>query len=181
MPNHGGKRTFEEIKLVLTEKKQSPLGNLILASTRHGVYAVAFGVKRSAFLSQIARRTGRYDASWSDGSHPALDQVADYLAGKRQHFTIDIDYSGLTAFQVQVYQAVVAVPYGQTATYGQIAKVIGRPRAARAVGAANGANPLPILIPCHRLVGSDGSLRGYGGTGGLDTKRWLLDLESSHR
>jgi len=170
---------MEKIELVLSERASSPLGNLLIASSRRGAYAFAFGVSRSAFLALVEQRARRFAASWSDTMHPALEQVAEYLTGKRQHFTAEIDYSGLSDFQVQVYRAVVAVPYGATATYGQIAIQIGRPRAARAVGAANGANPLPVIIPCHRLVGADGSLRGYGGTGGLETKRWLLELEAS--
>lgn len=172
---------MKNIELVLSEKHTTPLGNLLVASSRQGVFTFAFGVSRSAFLALVKQRARHYTAAWSDAPHPALEQVTEYLAGKRHHFTLDIDWSGLTDFQVQVYRAVVAVPYGHTATYGQVANQIGRPRAARAVGAANGANPLPVIIPCHRLVGADGSLRGYGGTGGLDTKRWLLNLESSNQ
>ena len=181
MANHGGHRGSVKLQLVLFEKKTSPLGNLLVASSRRGAFAFAFGVSQSAFLALVEQRARRFSASWSDAPHPALEQVADYLTGKRQHFRLDIDYTGLTDFQVRVYHAVLAVPYGETATYGQIANQLGRPRAGRAVGAANGANPLPIIIPCHRLVGADGSLRGYGGTGGLETKRWLQNLEANNK
>lgn len=175
---------MEQLDLVLSEYKQSQLGNLLAAQTRRGVYAFAFGLSRTAFLSQIEKRTRTAvlsSVTWQEALHPILEQAAEYLAGQRRQFDLQIDYTGLTDFQVEVYRAVLAVPYGQTATYGQIAEAIGRPLAARAVGAANGANPLPILIPCHRLVGADGSLRGYGGTGGLKTKRWLIDLEAGSK
>ena len=110
----------------------------------------------------------------------AINQVEEYFAGKRQSFTLPIDWQQFTDFQIDVYRAVISVPFGQTRTYGQIAAQIGRPKAARAVGAANAANPLPIIIPCHRLVGKDGTLRGYGGKGGIKTKQWLLDLENRY-
>ena len=181
MANHGGHRASGKLELVLSEKKPSPLGNLLVASSRQGAFAFAFGVSRSVFLALVEKRARRFSALWSDAPHPALEQVEDYLKGKRHHFTLEIDYTGLTDFKVRVYHAVSAVPYGETATYGQIANQISRPRAARAVGVANGANPLPILIPCHRLVGADGSLRGYGGTGGLETKRWLQNLEANNK
>jgi methylated-DNA-[protein]-cysteine S-methyltransferase len=97
-----------------------------------------------------------------------------YLAGSLQAFSIPLDLRG-TPFQHQVWQAVRDIAYGAISTYAQIAQAIGRPLAVRAVGAANGANPIPILVPCHRLVGADGSLRGYGG--GLAFKQMLLQLE----
>lgn len=82
-------------------------------------------------------------------------------------------------FQVSVWQALFRIPYGETRSYAEIASAIGRPRAVRAVGAANGANPVAIIVPCHRVIGSDGTLTGYGG--GLPTKRWLLSLEGNHQ
>ncbi len=104
----------------------------------------------------------------------ATDELAAYFAGDRRAFDVPVEPAG-TAFQRQVWAAVAAIPYGGTATYRDIAAAIGRPSAARAVGAANGANPLAIVIPCHRVVGSDGDLTGYAG--GLDAKRLLLTLE----
>jgi methylated-DNA-[protein]-cysteine S-methyltransferase len=107
-----------------------------------------------------------------------LDQAAreldEYFAGRRRDFATRLGARG-TAFQTQVWKALGDIPYGVQWSYGQLARAVGRPKAARAVGMANGSNPLPIFIPCHRVVGSDGSLTGYGG--GLETKRWLLDLE----
>ena len=105
-------------------------------------------------------------------------QLQEYFAGTRRTFELDLAPSG-TPFQRLVLGALSAIPYGETRSYADIAREIGRPRAARAVGAANGRNPLPIVIPCHRVIGRDRSLTGFGG--GLPTKRYLLDLEARVR
>ena len=105
----------------------------------------------------------------------AADQLRAYFAGELREFDLPLAPRG-TAFQLQVWAAVSAVPYGRTATYSEIAAAAGRPSACRAVGAANGRNPLPVIVPCHRIVGAAGALTGYGG--GLDRKRSLLDLEA---
>jgi len=104
----------------------------------------------------------------------AMDELRRYLAGERVQFTCRLDLHG-TAFQVEVWEELYRIPYGKTYTYAEIAQAIGRPAAVRAVGAANGANPVAIIVPCHRVIGSDGTLTGYGG--GLPTKAWLLSLE----
>lgn len=104
----------------------------------------------------------------------AMDELRRYLAGEHVQFTCPLDLRG-TAFQVAVWEELFRIPYGQTRTYAEIAKAIGRPTAVRAVGAANGANPVAIVVPCHRVIGSNGTLTGYGG--GLPTKQWLLSLE----
>jgi methylated-DNA-[protein]-cysteine S-methyltransferase len=106
----------------------------------------------------------------------AVAQLDAYFAGARQDFDLPLAPRG-TAFQQQVWEALRAIPYGATTTYGALATRIGSPRAVRAVGLANGRNPIPIIVPCHRVIGADGSLTGYGG--GLETKRALLDLESA--
>lgn len=108
---------------------------------------------------------------------PAL-QLLEYFEGKRQHFDLELDLRA-TGFQQAVYGEVAKVEYGETATYREIAERIGRPKAVRAVGAANGANPLPLVIPCHRIIASNGKLHGYAG--GLELKARLLALESSER
>lgn len=171
---------MDKITLTLSEQTGSPLGRLLLAESRQGAWMFAFGISRVDFIGLLGRRKVAGAHAWHDAPNPKLAQVAAYLSGLTRSLKIPLDLSGLTDFQVSVYQAVCAVPYGQTATYGEIAAAIGRPNAARAVGVANGANPLPLIVPCHRLVGVDGSLRGYGGRGGVQTKRWLLDLEDSH-
>jgi methylated-DNA-[protein]-cysteine S-methyltransferase len=104
----------------------------------------------------------------------AARQLAAYFGGRLTRFELDLEPAG-TPFQRRVWQALRGIPYGQTVSYGELAASIGAPAASRAVGLANGKNPLSIVVPCHRVVGSDGSLTGYGG--GLDRKRFLLDLE----
>jgi methylated-DNA-[protein]-cysteine S-methyltransferase len=102
-------------------------------------------------------------------------QLREYFEGKRREFSLRLDMRG-TSFQKDVWEALLGIPYGETRSYGQIAKQIGRPSASRAVGAANGANPIPIVVPCHRVIGSTGKLTGFGG--GLDVKEKLLGIES---
>lgn len=104
----------------------------------------------------------------------AAEQLQAYFAGRLQTFELDIDLIG-TEFQRRVWAALLTIPYGATCTYGQLASQIGAPTASRAVGLANGRNPISIIVPCHRVIGSNGSLTGYGG--GIDRKRTLLDLE----
>ena len=106
----------------------------------------------------------------------AADQLRAYFAGELREFDLPLAPRG-TPFQLSAWAAVSAIPYGRTATYAEIAAAIGRPSACRAVGAANGRNPLPVIVPCHRVIGAAGALTGYGG--GLDRKRSLLDLEAA--
>ena len=106
----------------------------------------------------------------------AVEQLEGYFAGERTEFDLELDLVG-TAFQRRVWAALLTIPYGQTRSYGEIAQQIGSPGACRAVGLANGHNPIGIIVPCHRVIGSNGSLTGYGG--GLDRKRALLELEKS--
>lgn len=106
------------------------------------------------------------------------EQLAAYFAGRLTEFTLPLAPAG-TPFQRRVWAGLRAIPYGETLSYGQLANKIGNPTAARAVGLANGRNPIAVVIPCHRVIGSDGSLTGYGG--GLDRKRYLLDLEANIR
>ena len=103
--------------------------------------------------------------------------MSEYFEGGRRAFDLLLAPAG-TAFQLRVWRALAAIPYGETRSYAEIAVAIGNPRAALAVGGANGSNPLPIVVPCHRVIGSDGSLTGFGG--GLAAKRYLLDLESNN-
>jgi methylated-DNA-[protein]-cysteine S-methyltransferase len=122
---------------------------------------------------------GSFEDDGADSPDPvvreAARQLADYFEGRLQRFDLPLAPQG-TAFQQRVWRALLDIPYGRTASYGEIAAVIDAPGKARAVGAANGQNPIAIIIPCHRVIGSHGELVGYGG--GLDRKRWLLELES---
>jgi methylated-DNA-[protein]-cysteine S-methyltransferase len=140
----------------------SPVGPLTLVERDGALARLAFG------------RLGQ-----SSAPSPFLDGVAaqlrEYFAGERQAFDVALAPSG-TEFQLACWRALAEIPYGETRSYGEQARHIGRPDRARAVGAANGANPIAIILPCHRVIGADGSLVGFGG--GLETKRRLLDLEA---
>jgi methylated-DNA-[protein]-cysteine S-methyltransferase len=117
------------------------------------------------------------DPSWMEDASvftEALRQLDGYFAGKRTDFDLQVELNG-TPFQATVWQALTTIPYGETSSYGEIAARIGRPGSSRAVGAANGRNPVSIVVPCHRVIGADGSLTGYGW--GTDRKTWLLDHE----
>jgi methylated-DNA-[protein]-cysteine S-methyltransferase len=141
----------------------TPLGPLTLGSTEKGLSAVNFG-------TQIPPG-GIVDEAVNQ---PFIDQLSEYFQGRRTQFDCVLDFEG-TPFQVSVWRALQEIPYGQTRSYGDIAKSIGKPRAARAVGMANHVNPIAVVIPCHRVVGRNGSLTGYAG--GLDLKQKLLSIE----
>lgn len=149
----------------------SPLGRLLVAGRDN---ALAFiGLPGGAAPPGPEPGWQRDDEAWAD----ARRQLTAYFAGALRRFDLAISPTG-TPFQQQVWRALGAIPYGETRSYGQLAASIGRPAAVRAVGRANGSNPLPIVVPCHRVIGGDGTLTGYGG--GLAAKRWLLDLERRH-
>ena len=116
------------------------------------------------------------DTRGSDVLALAADQLREYFAGHRRTFDVPLAPEG-TGFQQRVWMALLAIPFGQTRSYGQIASAIGRPSASRAVGAANGRNPIAIIVPCHRVIGASGALTGYAG--GMDAKRWLLAHEGA--
>lgn len=107
-------------------------------------------------------------------AHTTRLQLAEYFAGKRRTFDLDLNLQG-TEFQLAVWNELLRVPFGETITYSELARRIGRPSAVRAVGAANGANPIPVIVPCHRVIGANGGLTGYGG--GIERKQWLLAHE----
>jgi methylated-DNA-[protein]-cysteine S-methyltransferase len=134
---------------------------------------------REAIIRTVYRLGFRQVIVDQERTGEALQQIAEYLRGERQDFDLPIDWSVLTPFQEQALRATFAIHYGQTSTYGDIARGLSKPRAARAVGRAEATNPMPLVIPCHRVLGADGGLHGYGAGKGLETKRWLLDLERS--
>ena len=166
--------------IYVAQTPHTPLGNLWVAASDTGLWALEYQVSRDAFLELVRRRGNANVAENPDITAPILQELIEYLQGDRQHFTTPIDWTGMTPFQVEVRRTVMAVPYGHTNTYGKVAAKLGKPAAARAVGRVNATNPIPLVIPCHRLVGADGSLRGYGGAGGVKTKQWLLDLERAN-
>jgi methylated-DNA-[protein]-cysteine S-methyltransferase len=150
----------------------TPLGRVLILSDGGELVGLAFdGHTRTPGV--------RGRAAGSDGLLSATRvQLDEYFQGVRTRFDLPVRLEG-TPFQVAVWSALLDLPYGTTSTYGQVAERIGRPRAARAVGAANGQNPVSIIVPCHRLVGADGGLTGYGW--GVDRKRRLLELEGADR
>ncbi|MBI3160282.1 MAG: methylated-DNA--[protein]-cysteine S-methyltransferase [Chloroflexi bacterium] len=165
--------------IVYYNSTPSPLGALWAAVSANGLWAVEFGVAEAAFLHAIRRRGPVSPVHDPVRARDALLQVSAYLNGLRRAFDLTIDWQGMTNFQRAVRAAVIAIPYGQTATYGDIAAEVGEPEAARAVGRVNATNPIPLVIPCHRVIGSDGKLVGYGGMGGIATKARLLKMEGA--
>jgi len=150
----------------------SPVGRLLLAGDESALRWLLFAEGRSAAAPE---------AGWQPAGEPfreAIRQLAAYFAGELTAFSLTLAPQG-TAFQQAVWQALCDIPYGETISYGELARRIGKPRAVRAVGAANGQNPLAIVVPCHRVIGSDGRLTGYGG--GLGVKEALLRLEGNQR
>jgi len=147
----------------------SPVGPLFLAASAKGLVRLEFESRVMPIKSKLIelRESERSLA-------PYLHELEQYFAGKRRDFSFSLDLRG-TPFQLQCWHALLSIPYGETRTYGDLARSIGHPHAFRAVGMANNRNPVAIVVPCHRVIASDGSLCGYGG--GLETKRWLLDLE----
>jgi len=157
----------------------SPIGLLWIAVSEQGLMMVDWSMPQADFSQQVGRRFNA-DVVY-DESHTAeaLHQLSEYLAGNRQQFTLPLDLPGMTQFQLQVLRLTIQIPYGQTSTYKAIAVQAGKVHAARAVGRVEATNPIPLVIPCHRVLGSDGSLHGYGGPGGIKLKAWLLKLEKS--
>jgi methylated-DNA-[protein]-cysteine S-methyltransferase len=149
----------------------SPVGRLLLSG----------GEALSGISFRGGSRAAAVAAGWKHDREPfreAIAQLEAYFEGERREFDLALAPQG-TAFQRGVWEMLRTIPYGETISYGELAARLGRSGAARAVGAANGRNPIPIVIPCHRVVGSNGSLTGFGG--GLDVKRRLLALEARHR
>ena len=151
---------------------ESPLGGILLAGDGEGLKAINFQEGDSPLQIQ---------SDWNhsvDGFGEAVKQLDAYFEGRRTEFDLALSPEG-TPFYRQVWAELERIPYGETMSYGELAKRVGKPKAARAVGAANGRNPLPIVIPCHRVIGADGSLTGYGG--GIRFKVALLELEKKYR
>jgi methylated-DNA-[protein]-cysteine S-methyltransferase len=166
----------------------SPIGTIYLAVSERKLLSVGLIDSRDDFILDVKRgrnKMGSFHYSEEATYAPqllesAIIQISEYLGGKRRDFDLPIDWSMMTPFQEQVLRATYSIPYGVVSTYSEIAQKVGKPGAARAVGSTEAANPAPIVIPCHRVIGSDGKLHGYGGRGGTATKAWLLKLESDN-
>ena len=153
---------------------KSPVGPLLLAGDERGLLRVSFGM-----VSVGGGKRERFPkADWKENGAPFAEliwQLRAYFGGELKEFDVPLVLEG-TEFQLQVWRTLRTIPYGETISYGDLAKRIGNPKAVRAVGLANGSNPIPIIVPCHRVIGSNGSLTGFGG--GLANKKKLLALES---
>ena len=148
----------------------SPVGELLLTASETALTAVYFPTSRHG-------PPPRHIGTASNGVlERARQQLEEYFAGARRGFDLPLEPAG-SAFELRVWEALRAIPYGTTVSYGELARSLGDPRGSRAVGAANGSNPIPIIVPCHRVIGARGELTGYGG--GLDRKRWLLEHEGA--
>ncbi len=159
----------------------NPLGTIFVAICENGLIAIQIGGEMEEFTQGLAVRFGIQPIPSEFQVIPAIRQIEDYLQGIHNSFDIAIHWDVMSPFQQKVQRAVFAIPYGETCTYGQIAAQIGSPLAARAVGYANATNPMPLVLPCHRLIGVDGSLHGYNGGEGIKTKAWLLNLEKENQ
>ena len=153
----------------------SPVGPLLLAATERGVCRISFEPEPERELDALARGFGARVLRSPKPVDPLRRELDAYFEGTRREFDLAVDLTPLPAFQRSVLEELARVRYGETATYGGLAARVGNPRAARAVGGALNRNPIPIVIPCHRVVGASGSLVGYAG--GLERKRALLELE----
>ena len=153
------------------------LGKVFVASTEKGVCRVDFHLSEGEFVRELKKSFRGEIVKEDRRNHRATAEIREYLAGKRKRFDCPVDLKG-TPFQKKVWAALARIPCGSTSSYKEIAEAIGHPKAYRAVGNANGANPVPILIPCHRVIENNGGLGGYGQ--GLPFKKRLLEFEKKH-
>jgi methylated-DNA-[protein]-cysteine S-methyltransferase len=154
---------------LLYTRMDSPIGELLLVGDGRALHGLHM---------QEGRTAASVHPEWRPADEPFAGvrrQLSEYFDGERDEFDVPLAMTG-TPFQRRVWQALQRIPYGETTTYGELARRLGRPSASRAVGLANGRNPIAVIVPCHRVIGSDGSLTGYGG--GVERKRLLLELEA---
>jgi methylated-DNA-[protein]-cysteine S-methyltransferase len=156
---------------------ESPLGPLLVAATGNGVLRISYQADPEAHLERLARLAGPRVLRSARQVEPARRQLDEYFDCRRHAFELDVDLRGSAPFAERVLAELARVPYGETTTYGALAAKVGAPRAARAVGTVMNRNPIPIVLPCHRVVGASGKLVGYAG--GLERKERLLRLEGA--
>jgi methylated-DNA-[protein]-cysteine S-methyltransferase len=164
--------------IYIGEVPSTPIGPVWVACSETGLVAVEIGATQEEFVAHL--RKGRPMCLLEKNetrTAEATRQIREYLDGKLTEFTLPIDWSVMGGFQEQALRLTLGIPYGQVTTYGELARQLNQPRAARAVGRAEATNPMPLVIPCHRVVGADGGLHGYGAPGGIQTKAWLQRLE----
>jgi methylated-DNA-[protein]-cysteine S-methyltransferase len=168
--------------IVADRLDDTSLGTVWAAANETGLVGVSLWEDPRRFSQDILRTTGEKPHVLSEHNPilvQALAELGAYLRGELRTFKVAIDWTILKPFHRQVLERVNEVPYGRTSTYQVIADQLGKPGAVRAVGQANATNPMPLVIPCHRILGSDGKLHGYGARGGIETKAWLLKMEGS--
>jgi methylated-DNA-[protein]-cysteine S-methyltransferase len=163
--------------LIQWDEMKSPLGPLFAAVSPHGLCALDFGRRETDFLARFDTRA-RLEKN-PKAVQRVMAQLGEYFAGDRSSFELPIDLESLTSFQRSVLEVTCRIAPGQVWTYHRVAEELGKPHSSRPVGQALARNPVPIVIPCHRVIASDGSLQGYSGGSGLDAKRWLLRLEGA--
>lgn len=154
---------------------ESPIGPLFVATTNKGLAAISFDSRPETHLERLAKVAGPRVLRSPKSVDATRRELDEYFEGRRRAFDLSLDLRGLPAFTMSVLHELANVPYGETTTYGALAAKVGHPRAARAVGTVMNRNRIPIVLPCHRVVGADGSLVGYGG--GIERKVTLLELE----
>lgn len=167
------------LKLYLGELNSTALGNFRLVASRFGLVAVEWADSQPKLLAYLLHRLKGNVEENQKQIQPYAKELGEYIKGKRRQFTFEIDWSTLRPFQQKMLKIVYEIPYGEIRTYADIANEMRRPNAYRAVGRANATNPMPLVIPCHRVIGKDGKLHGYGGGEGLKTKEWLLKMEGA--
>jgi methylated-DNA-[protein]-cysteine S-methyltransferase len=171
---------MKDAQVFIGKLKSSPIGPIWAAVSERGLVAVEVSPDREALNNELSHLGFNQVVLDQLKTETALVEIGEYLDGMRKTFDLPIDWSVLTPFQKRALRATFEIPYGGVKTYGEIALQLGNPRGARAVGRAEATNPMPLVIPCHRVIGADGSLHGYGAGEGLKTKAWLLELESSN-
>jgi len=178
---------MEELSALITgndtiwmgELNDTPLGEIWAAQSTNGLVAASLWGDKVRFNKMIRKLLG-VDAVYApEQLEIVTNQLTEYFNKQRRRFEFPIDWSVMTPFQRETLLVVYDIEYGHTRTYGDIARQLGKPKAVRAVGRANATNPMPIIIPCHRVLGADGRLHGYSAPGGVETKAWLLRLEGS--
>ena len=153
----------------------SPVGMIYFAVSNHGLSSLDFGISHEQFVARLdpLARTEQDDLK------PFGQQLQEYFDKRRRQFNLPVDFSHITPFQRSVLEVTLNIPAGEVWTYGQVAQHIGRPTASRAVGQALGSNPVPIVVPCHRVIASSGKLTGYSAGAGIASKQWLLQFEGA--
>jgi methylated-DNA-[protein]-cysteine S-methyltransferase len=168
----------DPLPIYIGELNNTPLGDLRLAASDFGLVAVEWADSQIHFDSYL-QRLKRPIQQNEKKIAPYIKELREYLEGTRHAFTIPIDWTLFRPFQREALQTIYRIPYSETRTYHDIAIQLGRPNASRAIGRANATNPMPLVIPCHRVIGTDRKLHGYGGGEGLKTKEWLLKMEGA--